>query len=325
MTTRLTDEQLQAIREGCDGVTPGPWRRDAMGGSSTVLSKAKPPRNDTRIPTYGYRENGEHCLGYPWVDEDRTTRFDFVCFGHDDAGHIARLDPETVRAMATELIERRAGDSAIVEACAKVVQNFEDYGLIDGDSIGDVQQRDLRIADAIRALAPPARTAPCPRPMNDQPQDQTVGECHDKGLCGCGAIAPQAPADQTVFPLNSEQYASFAQGLEVAAVPNEKLCELLSPPAPAVTLTREQMARDIHDKLNAVAPAVEQLASHQIQADADGVMVKVSRQALDEVLETVNSVAIACAAPKLDAILAAQRGVTDAGTHTRPNCGGATE
>lgn len=54
-------------------------------------------------------------------------------------------------------------------------------------------------------------------------------------------------------------------------------------------------ARAIFDILNPVAPAVENLSCHQEQCDMDGVMVKVSRQALDEVLEAINKLAIAAA------------------------------
>lgn len=45
-------------------------------------------------------------------------------------------------------------------------------------------------------------------------------------------------------------------------------------------------------ELDKIAPAVENLACHQEQCDMDGVMVKVSRQALDEVLELINQLAI---------------------------------
>jgi len=44
--------------------------------------------------------------------------------------------------------------------------------------------------------------------------------------------------------------------------------------------------------LNEIAPAVENLTCHQEQCDMDGVMVKVSRQALDQVLGTINALAI---------------------------------
>ena len=55
---------------------------------------------------------------------------------------------------------------------------------------------------------------------------------------------------------------------------------------------RNDLRRSVLDALNAVAPAVENLSVHQEQCDRDGVMVKVSRQALDEVLNAVNEVAM---------------------------------
>lgn len=61
-------------------------------------------------------------------------------------------------------------------------------------------------------------------------------------------------------------------------------------------------ARAVFDILNPVALAVENLACHQEQCDQDGVMVKVSRQALDEVLEAINKLVIAAAQ---DALLGA--------------------
>jgi hypothetical protein len=48
----------------------------------------------------------------------------------------------------------------------------------------------------------------------------------------------------------------------------------------------------LRQALDAIAPAIENLARHQEQCDMDGVMVKVSRQALDEVLNAVNNIAI---------------------------------
>lgn len=58
---------------------------------------------------------------------------------------------------------------------------------------------------------------------------------------------------------------------------------------------RVALRRTVLDILNSVAPAVENLACNQEQADADGCMVKVSRQAVDEVLTAVNEVAIQAA------------------------------
>ncbi len=61
-------------------------------------------------------------------------------------------------------------------------------------------------------------------------------------------------------------------------------------------------ARTVFDILNPIAPAVENLASHQGQCDQDGVMVKVSRQALDEVLNAINDLAIAAAQDSLASV-----------------------
>ena len=65
--------------------------------------------------------------------------------------------------------------------------------------------------------------------------------------------------------------------------------------------TKMVTAQAIFDILNPVAKAVENLSCHQEQCDQDGIMVKVSRQALDEVLEAVNLLAIAAAQDSLAA------------------------
>lgn len=44
--------------------------------------------------------------------------------------------------------------------------------------------------------------------------------------------------------------------------------------------------------LDVIAPAVESLACHQVQCDEHGVMVQVSRQAVDEVVNSINQLAI---------------------------------
>ena len=58
---------------------------------------------------------------------------------------------------------------------------------------------------------------------------------------------------------------------------------------------RNDLRRSVLDALNAAAPALECLNTRQEQCDEDGVMVKVSRQSLDEVLSTVNEVAFQAA------------------------------
>lgn len=75
---RLDDEKIAAIRDGTDGVTPGAW----------CLSKtSRWPRVIAILPER--------------VDVAATTN-DY------DASHIARCDPDTIRALATEVLESRA-------------------------------------------------------------------------------------------------------------------------------------------------------------------------------------------------------------------------
>lgn len=72
------------------GHTPGPWKRIALGGSSTVVAAVQPERNDTRIPPHGYDERNGHCIGYPCIEDDGRCRWDFVLFSHADAALIVR-------------------------------------------------------------------------------------------------------------------------------------------------------------------------------------------------------------------------------------------
>lgn len=95
--------KIEDIKRDREAGTPGEWRAVPHGGSSTVTSESKPKRNDTRIPAYAYRD--EHCIAYPFIEEDLRCRWDFVCFSHTDARRIARV-PELEAAFleAVELL-----------------------------------------------------------------------------------------------------------------------------------------------------------------------------------------------------------------------------
>lgn len=102
MMAKINMDELRADREAG---TDGKWRAVPHGGSSTVTSESKPQRNDTRIPAYAYRD--EHCIAYPFIEEDLRCRWDFVCFSHADARRIARLpDLEAAYLEAVGLLER---------------------------------------------------------------------------------------------------------------------------------------------------------------------------------------------------------------------------
>jgi hypothetical protein len=84
--------------------TPGPWKASGQGGHSVVLCQSKPARNDTRIPSYGYRDSDGHSIAYPFIDDQGCARLDFVCFSHADARLIAAA-PELLAACKALLPE----------------------------------------------------------------------------------------------------------------------------------------------------------------------------------------------------------------------------
>lgn len=67
-------------------------------------------------------------------------------------------------------------------------------------------------------------------------------------------------------------------------------------PPPSASQASCTPPESIKARLDSIAPAVENLACHQEQCDMDGVMVKVSRQAVDEVVNAINEIAISIAA-----------------------------
>lgn len=97
---KINDDRLGEILKGCQNVTPGPWK--VYDGSSW--------RRIGTAPTLGC-DYDDCAVLYPNIASD----------GHPDmnAGrgqdtyanleHIARLDPQTIASIITELQARRAG------------------------------------------------------------------------------------------------------------------------------------------------------------------------------------------------------------------------
>lgn len=124
----VSDERLAAIIKGCDGVTLGPW----MVRDHCVFTK----------------EPGRCVARLDWHIRD----------GRDDANaaHIARLDPQTVEALLTELQHRREAEAEAIERCAKVADAYSDIwkrGRNPEDAPEARVGAGREIAEAIRALA----------------------------------------------------------------------------------------------------------------------------------------------------------------------------
>ena len=80
----LSEEALLAILAGCEGVTPGPYSINH--GS----------------------ENHHHCRLFDGEGREvLRTEWDKGLNAHRNVAHFARLDPDTVRSLVTELLERR--------------------------------------------------------------------------------------------------------------------------------------------------------------------------------------------------------------------------
>jgi len=80
---KLTDEQVAAIRDGCEGVTPGPWRGVA--------------NRDGTLNVLGATDDEGWCSKVALVNSSDKA----------NAVHIARCDPDTIRALSTEVLESR--------------------------------------------------------------------------------------------------------------------------------------------------------------------------------------------------------------------------
>lgn len=95
---RISDERLREILAGCEGVTPGPWwgepHYDEMERGCAVIA-ATPHGPLPGNPTRG-------MLAFAVQVDPANAKV-----AEADAAHIARLDPDTVRSIITELLELR--------------------------------------------------------------------------------------------------------------------------------------------------------------------------------------------------------------------------
>lgn len=86
----MTREQIEEIRKGCDGVTPGKW--NAAAKPSSVVGWPIVSQTGRNIASMNYVQ---WSSTNPAVSGDRA----FNRESKSNAEHIARLDPATVRAL----------------------------------------------------------------------------------------------------------------------------------------------------------------------------------------------------------------------------------
>ena len=172
----ITNDELRAIIAGCKGVTPGPWGTDAMRsdgsyGSGEDTHEGFEAYKVTGGPLYpGGREvsicdtlNSDAASIEEEFGEESHHAWDEQ--GRKNMEHIARLSPEVVSALATELLASRASAEGVseemVEAVAAWFAKLHDDFAVEGsdpyranDHARTVARRAL---EAALALSPAAQ------------------------------------------------------------------------------------------------------------------------------------------------------------------------
>lgn len=90
ISEELSDEKLSEMLAGLEGVTPGPW--------DTGAGLVRSIDGDEAIPIFEGRD--------PWKKHRRTSTV--VRQAWHNLHHIARCDPDTIRALLLEVIARRS-------------------------------------------------------------------------------------------------------------------------------------------------------------------------------------------------------------------------
>jgi hypothetical protein len=108
MSDAVSGTVLRDILAGCEGVTPGPWER-----------RADPSHYDSVTDIY--------AQGFI-IAQTCGKSFDGM---EARAAHIARLDPQTIASIVSELIARREADEpsdAAINAAAKYLRETQQGG-----------------------------------------------------------------------------------------------------------------------------------------------------------------------------------------------------
>ncbi|MDE2105109.1 MAG: hypothetical protein KGL39_48165 [Patescibacteria group bacterium] len=106
MSERMSDERLREILDGCEGVTPGPWKMQEIDTEGDEVGEAF---------IVGARQQGLIGVALPFPREIAYCDFSRVAA---NGRHFARLDPHTVRSMVSELLDRRAANAGTAEPVA---------------------------------------------------------------------------------------------------------------------------------------------------------------------------------------------------------------
>lgn len=116
MTNRLTDDQVLALRDGCEGVTPGPWFPHDFADPAV---SSDPTCRDIYV-SCTTPDHISVASMHGGIEGHRNLKQ-----GRSDASHIAGCDPDTIRALADEVIALRKARALISRAQAAKIAELE--------------------------------------------------------------------------------------------------------------------------------------------------------------------------------------------------------
>lgn len=131
---KLTDEQIAAIRDGTEGATPGPW----------VLSERS--RHNQSIDGGAWFE---FCRVVVRMEGDP----DDAPAGLANAAHIARCDPDTIHALATEVLESRAEIARLTKERDEAIAALGEWARKAGAAEARVAELEGVAVDVMASLA----------------------------------------------------------------------------------------------------------------------------------------------------------------------------
>jgi len=170
--TPIADGEVEALRNGLSGVTPGPWYLDSI---ETDGAYGSGEDTSEGFRTYGVRTSGEKRFGqdasicdavnsdlavvHEEFDEDGTVAWDDVA--KHNMAHIARCSPDAIDRLLAHLDATTARLTSLAEDNAKlrgmveeVLEECEDYfdnrADADCDQDGFVPNKEMSLLMAVR-------------------------------------------------------------------------------------------------------------------------------------------------------------------------------
>jgi hypothetical protein len=140
--TRLSDEELQALIDGCEGVTSGPF-----GAAGGYLTTRNPDGRSFGQTIYHLDEMGQASPSEP---------FQAVPFAKPkDAAHFSRCGPATIRALATEVLESRGAMHGL-SVTRDTITDVATESLAGRKRIAELKAEVKRLREAVAGVLPPS-------------------------------------------------------------------------------------------------------------------------------------------------------------------------